>query len=1489
MKKLFKIGTTLAFSVLFNLSPMMLSNVYAEESKATDDTEIVEEVLAHEEQYVNVQASNNANIEIEEPLVVEPVVEEKSTAESNNVVVTEPTRGPTNEVVNEPTRDADPVEADEPVDPKVILHVVDGLGQTKDITYTYSGGSKKYKITELINRTWYDGFEVRVGATTYTFEGWYDLDGNRITDVAVPYGDGEATIAQILPGSITNPADNARPNGIQLKTNTLTQVIEITIVANWTYEKTAILHFDYIDNVSTGTGNWSDPEGHTEIYTHTFSNPEDKDPEAYYDFLYWQFVKSDDYEVDTNAHYEKGDTITFDLSSMEDGFDGSVTAYAWWQPYVTLELYSYKSNLNVASRYSRQSDPYQVSLYGGQLTEEPTKPGYRFTGWYDFETDQLVSDEIFYSPDPSSEVPDGANGVNVPRVVRLYATWERIEEYVTVTKNWNDTSNEREHRPEELVVNVYASDQEEVYRTLTLTGDMTADSWTSERFLIYPFDVDGNPIIYTAEEIGMDCYETTPEELVITENGLTITNNLKDDGKVTILYQDEDGKVFTQYTNVIEDTIDSEFTASAIEIPDYELYQVTVNGEVVEETDITGKITENDQTVIYWYKQTIGYIRIHHVDVNGTYITKDKNDPANPVEYRQTISGTIGEDYTAEPLDIYGYKCISTSGTDFDGGDNEELGIFTKIGKFTKEGFDIFFNYAEVEGRVIVHHVDIDNPETDLYTDLLTGNVGDHYATSVKEDIESYDYVSVDGDVEGTFVDGDIEVTYYYQKRSGQVLVYYKDLFTGEDIVPSEVLSGYVDEEYKTEPFEIKGYRFVRTYGVAEGYYPENTSLTVIHWYQQVGKVIIQHLEVGTEKVLAEVEPKIGPIGGEYTTDSVAIEGYHFVELVGNDRGTYTVEDQTVTYYYEEDVVFGDLFVDYIDTDGKPIENYSYTDTQPVGTTYSTETFDIDGYTYKFRIGNADGEYVQGTTTVTYVYAKVAYGTLEVNYVDMDGNPIEDYSYTDTQVVGTDYSTEAYDIDGYTYKFVSGDSTGKYIDGKVVVTYVYEMVEEVLEPVPAYVLVHYMFGTTPLADDVVIPGFVGDEFVTQTKAFDGYTLVNIRKEVQPITRGTTPDYMANGYGVFAEGVTVIWYEYEKVEEEIPVSTTGVVISHYVDENGNAISSDEFFYGNIGDIYYTSQKVILGYTGSSIPSNRIGTIDAPLMEVYYEYTKDEVEEEEESCNHGCCNTCCCGNQCEENSSEDNQPAININITINNDPNVEYNPVNNNEVTTGEVNVEVIPTVSNNTNVETGDNNIENNSSSTVTTGDTNVEIGDATNTSENTNDAGKNTNVNDNTCTDCKDSSTKEEEKEDKKTGSVVAHYVDIYGRMIGYDLDYSGNVGEDYSTKNRMFRGYDLVQVVGEANGQYQTNPVEVTYIYLKKEEAKVDPADSEDPVKEEVKPMGGTSVVEAKRVSYPNTIEVPNTGVTSIDSSNYLYGILAFLLMLLEVLGFALIEREEN
>ena len=58
---------------------------------------------------------------------------------------------------------------------------------------------------------------------------------------------------------------------------------------------------------------------------------------------------------------------------------------------------------------------------------------------------------------------------------------------------------------------------------------------------------------------------------------------------------------------------------------------------------------------------------------------------------------------------------------------------------------------------------------------------------------------------------------------------------------------------------------------------------------------------------------------------------------------------------------------------------------------------------------------------------------------------------------------------------------------------------------------------------------------------------------------------------------------------------------------------------------------------------------------------------------------------------------------------------------------------------------------------------------------------------------------------------------------------------------------------------------------------------------MGGTSVVEAKRVSYPNTIEVPNTGVTSIDSSNYLYGILAFLLMLLEVLGFALIEREEN
>ena len=120
----------------------------------------------------------------------------------------------------------------------------------------------------------------------------------------------------------------------------------------------------------------------------------------------------------------------------------------------------------------------------------------------------------------------------------------------------------------------------------------------------------------------------------------------------------------------------------------------------------------------------------------------------------------------------------------------------------------------------------------------------------------------------------------------------------------------------------------------------------------------------------------------------------------------------------------------------------------------------------------------------------------------------------------------------------------------------------------------------------------------------------------------------------------------------------------------------------------------------------------------------------------------------------------------------------------------------------------------------------------------------------------------KNKGKVIAHYVDIKGRMLGYDITLEGYIGEEYETPLRRFKGYSFVQVVGAYAGQYQKNLIEVTYIYQK----------NENP--EKMNEVGTTDI----------EIQVPNTGV--VENNNY--EILYFLFLLLSISN-GLIFKKNN
>ena len=109
----------------------------------------------------------------------------------------------------------------------------------------------------------------------------------------------------------------------------------------------------------------------------------------------------------------------------------------------------------------------------------------------------------------------------------------------------------------------------------------------------------------------------------------------------------------------------------------------------------------------------------------------------------------------------------------------------------------------------------------------------------------------------------------------------------------------------------------------------------------------------------------------------------------------------------------------------------------------------------------------------------------------------------------------------------------------------------------------------------------------------------------------------------------------------------------------------------------------------------------------------------------------------------------------------------------------------------------------------------------------------------------------KLKGKVIAHYVDIYGNMIGYDIIQEGYVDDKYETKLRKFRGYDFVQIVGDLAGQYRTS----AYIYQKREEQR-QPIGSPIIIPDKTTILSSKRNVSSSSLSIYDPIEIPNTGI---------------------------------
>lgn len=320
---------------------------------------------------------------------------------------------------------------------------------------------------------------------------------------------------------------------------------------------------------------------------------------------------------------------------------------------------------------------------------------------------------------------------------------------------------------------------------------------------------------------------------------------------------------------------------------------------------------------------------------------------------------------------------------------------------------DVTVEYKNKDGMTISPKV-TDTPRSEVGTDYDTTDQRKETITTVDGKKYRLDPKATQGAETGKVVEGNTNITYYY------------------DLVPDA---------------------------------PEEYGNVVVDYQDKKGNTIAPRVvdtpdsKVGTNYDTTDHKPtRITTADGKvYRIDPKATQGQESGKIV---KGT-----TRVVYVYDE--VVGDVTVHYKDEDGKVIkEPEKDTTGAPINTVYDTRDHahktitTKDGRTYEIvpekTQGIEQGRVVEGNTDVTYIYKQV-FGDVVVHYEDESGKKIkEDVTDTSHARVGedydtTDHKTTAIKSGDKIYNLVpektKGNEKGKVTKGVTEVTYVYKEVK----------------------------------------------------------------------------------------------------------------------------------------------------------------------------------------------------------------------------------------------------------------------------------------------------------------------------------------------------------------------------------------------------------------------------------------------------------------
>ena len=555
---------------------------------------------------------------------------------------------------------------------------------------------------------------------------------------------------------------------------------------------------------------------------------------------------------------------------------------------------------------------------------------------------------------------------------------------------------------------------------------------------------------------------------------------------------------------------DESYTTSAIAndklSDEYELVETPSNA--------SGTYSGSEVIVTYYYKKIERKVNLIKYKEDGKTPLAGAKFRINGVEYTTDDNGKISTTLNAGTYDVTEIEAP----TDYKLPSNPTTKL--TVTRDTNEALINITNEKKT-GTVTVHHyiqgTTTKVPLADGSTaddEVKTGNVGDMYATKSVDNLsERYELVSEPSNGSGTYIDGNIEVIYYYKTIPTSVIVHHYLEGTTTKIADDVIHDGIVGDNYTTGVATVDSkYEVVAIPANANGKMTREQIVVIYYYRVKDTSVLVHHYKEGTSESLSKDVTITGKVDDAYTT-SVATDipsKYELVATPTNASGKMTVAQTVVTYYYK------------LKSTGVDVHYYKEGTTEKVSNDVAIEGKVDQSYTTtpatdvasKYELvgtpTNATGTMTEDRITVIYYYRLKDTSVLVHHYLERTTTKLADDVTIKGQVDDTYKTVANTDLLAGKYELVAEpkNKSGTMTEAQIVVIYYYRVKDT------SVLVHHYIKGTTTsLSKDVTIKGKIDDKYTT-TKADD------ISEQYELVAEPT------NKSGTMTEEKIVVTYYYQ---------------------------------------------------------------------------------------------------------------------------------------------------------------------------------------------------------------------------------------------------------------------------------------------------------------------------------------------------------------------------